>query len=395
MFDLQAIQTAIREFGFDGWLLYDFRGINVLALRVLGIPDAEAKSRRFFYFIPAEGEPRKLVHRIESGALDHLPGQKEIYLAWQELEAGVQKLLAGSKKIAMEYSPRNGNPYVSRVDAGTVELVRDCGVEVGSSGNLISFFESRWTPAQWESHLEADRLNQQAFELAWGWIAEAVRKNRPLKETEVQARVMDFYHQNKMTTYHPPIVGVGPHAGDPHFEPAAAHDTEIKNGDFVLLDMWVKMDRPGAVYSDLTKVGFVGNQVPEKYESIFQIVAAARDASIQVARDAFRDGRPIQGGEVDDAARKVIVDAGYGQYFVHRTGHNIGQETHGNGTHIDNLETREERLLLPETCFSIEPGIYMEEFGVRSEVNVYIDAQGELHVTGGLQTSVLPILATH
>ncbi len=395
MFDLQAIQSAITSFGFDGWLLYDFRGNNVLALRVLGIPNAKIGSRRFFYFIPANGEPQKLVHRIESAALDHLPGKKTVYLSWQELEQGVEKLVGRSKTVAMEYSPRNGNPYVSRVDAGTVELVRSFDVDVQSSGNLISYFESRWTEAQWQSHLEADELNRQAFELAWKMIADHVRAGKSLRETEVQSFVMDFYSQHGMTTYHPPIVAVGPHAGDPHYEPQPGQDSEIQNGDFVLLDMWVKMDRPDAVYSDLTKVGYVGTAVPEKYETIFQIVAAARDASIALVRDAFAEKRPVVGGEADDAARNVIAQAGYGEYFVHRTGHNIGQETHGNGTHIDNLETREERLLLPETCFSIEPGIYLPDFGVRSEINVYIDASGQVHVTGGLQETVLPILASY
>ncbi|MBX3416113.1 MAG: M24 family metallopeptidase [Pirellulaceae bacterium] len=393
MIDLATIQQSIKDFGFDGWLLYDFRGINILALRVLGIPTNKAGSRRFFYFIPANGTPQKLVHRIEQGALDHLPGEKTVYLTWQSLEEGVKKILGSARNVAMEYSPRNGNPYISRVDAGTVELVRDFNVDVKSSGNLISFFESRWSEEQWQLHLEADRLNQAAFEMAWKMIADHVRARKELRETDVQDRVMEYYHENGMTTYSPPIVGVGPNSGDPHYSPQRGADAEIKKGDFVLLDMWAKMDRPGGVYSDLTKVGFVGDSVPEQYEKIFKIVAEARDASIALAREAFAGNRPIAGGKVDDAARRVIEAAGYGEYFVHRTGHNIGEETHGNGTHIDNLETNEERLLLPNTCFSIEPGIYLPEFGVRSEVNVYIEGNGTLHVTGGLQTSVLPILA--
>jgi Xaa-Pro dipeptidase len=393
MIDLATIQQSIKDFGFDGWLLYDFRGINILALRVLGIPTNKAGSRRFFYFIPANGTPQKLVHRIEQGALDHLPGEKTVYLTWQSLEEGVKKILGSARNVAMEYSPRNGNPYISRVDAGTVELVRDFNVDVKSSGNLISFFESRWSEEQWQLHLEADRLNQAAFEMAWKMIADHVRAGKELRETDVQDRVMEYYHENGMTTYSPPIVGVGPNSGDPHYSPQRGADAEIKKGDFVLLDMWAKMDRPGGVYSDLTKVGFVGDSVPEQYEKIFKIVAEARDASIALAREAFAGNRPIAGGKVDDAARRVIEAAGYGEYFVHRTGHNIGEETHGNGTHIDNLETNEERLLLPNTCFSIEPGIYLPEFGVRSEVNVYIEGNGTLHVTGGLQTSVLPILA--
>ncbi len=394
MFDLSSIVETLRNFQIPGWLLYDFRGSNVLALRVLGIPESEAKSRRFFYYIGADGTTRKLVHRIESGALDHLPGDdKTVYLTWQELEAGVAKLLTGVRRVAMEYSPRNQNPYVSKVDAGTIELVQSCGVEVVSSGDLVSYFESRWTPAQWEQHLRADRLNQQAFELAWRFIAESVRGGRAIHESDVQDHVMAFYDQHNLTTYHPPIVGVGPNSGDPHYAPQRGSDRPVRTGDFVLLDMWCKLREPAAVYTDLTKVGFVGDTVPAEYTKIFQIVAAARDAGIELVRQAFAQQQPLYGWQVDQAVRDVIEQTGYGKFFFHRTGHNIGQETHGNGTHIDNLETQDGRLILPETCFSIEPGIYLPEFGVRSEVNVFIDRQQAVHVTGGVQTEVIPVLA--
>ena len=395
LFELASVQAAIKKFGFDGWLMYDFRGLNVLALRVLGIAESDAGSRRFFYYIPAEGEPKKLVHRIEASALDHLPGDKIVYLTWKELHTGVSQLVAGAKKIAMEYSPQNANPYISRVDAGTVELVRASGPEVGSSGNLIQCFEARWSDEQWKLHLQADELNRRAFDLAWKMIADNIRAGKPIRETDVQNYVMDYYAQNNMTTYHPPIVGVGAHSGDPHYAPQPGSDAEIKEGDFVLLDMWVKMDVPNGVYSDLTKVGFVGDAVPEKYKTIFDIVAAARDAGIQTARVAFESGREIQGWEVDRATRDVIDKAGYGEFFIHRTGHNIGQETHGNGAHMDDLETKEDRLILTRTCFSIEPGIYLDEFGVRSEINVFIDDDSQVVVTGGLQTEVTPILAEY
>jgi Xaa-Pro aminopeptidase len=395
MFDLKAVTTALKRFGMQGWLLYDFRASNVLALRILGIPESQAKSRRFFYYINADGTAKKLVHRIESGALDHLPGDKTIYLTWQELESGLRSLLAGTKQVAMEYSPRNGNPYVSKVDAGTIELIRSFGVEVVSSGDLVSFFESRWSARQWEQHQRADQLNQQAFDLAWKLIADRVRENQTIRETDVQEAVMDFYRQHQMTTYHPPIVGVGPNSGDPHYAPQKGLDREIKAGAFVLLDMWAKLDEPGAVYSDLTKVGFIGKSVPETFQSIFNIVAAARDAGIKTVQTAFAAGKPLYGWQVDQATREVIEKAGYGQYFCHRTGHNIGQETHGNGTHIDNLETKDGRLILPETCFSIEPGIYLKEFGVRSEINVFVDREQKVHVTGGLQSAVTPVLADY
>ncbi len=393
MFDLDATQAAIQQFGMDGWLLYDFRGINLLAARIAGIPDDDLGSRRWFYFVPASGQPRKLVHAIEPAMLDHLPGEKIVYLKWQELETGLQSMLSGSGSVAMEYSEKAGNPYVSRVDAGTVELVRSFGPTVVSSGNLIQYFEARFTDEQWQLHLQADALNQQAFEMAWQTIADHARSGQTLSESQLQQKVMDFYQANQMTTYHPPIVGVGRHSGDPHYAPQPGSDSEIKSGDFILLDMWAKMDRPGGVYTDLTKVGFVGEEVPQKYNDIFQIVAAARDAGIACVRDAMANGQTLFGWQVDQATREVIEQAGYGQYFNHRTGHNIGQETHGNGAHIDNLETREDRTLIPRTCFSIEPGIYLEEFGVRSEINVYIADDKQVIVTGGLQTEVLPILS--
>ncbi len=393
MFDLDATQAAIQQFGMDGWLLYDFRGINLLAARIAGIPDDDLGSRRWFYFVPASGQPRKLVHAIEPAMLDHLPGEKIVYLKWQELETGLQSMLSGSGSVAMEYSEKAGNPYVSRVDAGTVELVRSFGPTVVSSGNLIQYFEARFTDEQWQLHLQADALNQQAFEMAWQTIADHARSGQTLSESQLQQKVMDFYQANQMTTYHPPIVGVGPHSGDPHYAPQPGSDSEIKSGDFILLDMWAKMDRPGGVYTDLTKVGFVGEEVPQKYNDIFQIVAAARDAGIACVRDGMANGQTLFGWQVDQATREVIEQAGYGQYFNHRTGHNIGQETHGNGAHIDNLETREDRTLIPRTCFSIEPGIYLEEFGVRSEINVYIADDKQVIVTGGLQTEVLPILS--
>lgn len=392
-FDLAAVQQAICDFGFDGWLLYDFRGSNVLARRVLGFVDSQHSSRRWFYFIPASGTPIKLVHRIETGALDHLPGEKRGYLRWQELEQGIQSLLTGTKRIAMEYSPRTSNPYVSRVDAGVVEVVRGISCEVISSGDLIQLFEATWDDGQWQMHLDAARVTDAAFGVAWKLIAEHTRGGGSVLETEVQRAILDHFAANNLTTYSPPIVGANAHSGDPHFETSLENDTPIRQGDFVLIDLWGKLDKPRAVYSDLTRVGFVGREVPEKYEKIFQIVAAARDAAIALVKQRFAAGQELRGWEVDQAARDVIDKAGYGEYFIHRTGHSIGQETHGNGANMDNLETHEERLVMRRTCFSIEPGIYLPEFGIRSEVNVFIDAAGQVHVTGGeLQRSVLAIM---
>jgi Xaa-Pro dipeptidase len=394
MIDVSAIQAALREFGIDGWLLYDFRGSNVLAQRVLGLAASDVGSRRYAYCVPAHGEPRKLVHRIESGALSALPGSKTVYLRWQEFEEGLGQLVSGLKRVAMEYSSQNAIPYISRVDAGTVELVSKRGVAVVSSGDLIQVFEAAWDEEQERSHFDATVQTVAAYDRAWRFIAEAVGRGTAVDELKVQAEILKHFDEHDLETYSPPIVAVGPHSGNPHHETASGPGTEIREGDFVLIDLWAKLKRPRAVYSDLTRVGFVGRTVPPRYTEIFQIVARARDTAIEMVRAAFAAGKPLAGCEIDRACRQVIEKAGYGDQFVHRTGHSIGQETHGNGANIDDLETHDTRRILPRTCFSIEPGIYLPEFGVRLEVNVYIDRTGKVHVTGGpLQTAVVPILA--
>ncbi|HZY90457.1 MAG TPA: M24 family metallopeptidase, partial [Gemmataceae bacterium] len=382
--------------GLDGWLLYDFRGLNVLARRALHIPTDAILSRRWFYFVPASGEPKKLVHRIEPASLDAYPGRRSVYLRWQELEAGVAELVRGRGRVAMEYVPRNANPYVSRVDAGTVELVRSFGVEVVSSGDLVQQFEACWDDEQWAMHLEASKHTRSAYDAAFGFIAERVRIAGSVRETEVQQRILQHFAAHGLITDHPPIVGVGPHSGDPHYAPGPASDGLIKEGEFVLIDLWAKLDKPRAVYSDLTWTGFVGKEVPAKYEDVFRIVARGRDAAIDRVRTAFAQKQPLQGWQVDRAARDAIEQAGYGAAFCHRTGHSIGQETHGNGANMDDLETHEERRVLPRTCFSVEPGIYLPEFGVRSEVNVFVDGAEQVHVTGGApQTAVVPVLRAY
>ena len=392
MFDLGAVQAAIRDAGLDGWLLYDFRGQNLLAQRVAAV--VPKLSRRWFYFVPASGEPRKLVHAIEPASLDHLPGSnKTVYRRWQDLEAGVGKLVSGAKRVAMEYSERNANPYIGRVDAGTIELVKSFGCTVVASGDLIQQFEAVWDDDQEKSHFEAAKLCRDAYDVAFSFIASEIRTNGKAMETAVQARIMKHFADSGMTTYSPPIVGVGPHSGDPHFDNSDENDAPIERGSFVLIDLWAKMDRPRSVYADYTRVAFVGSSVPEQYTKIFNIVAAARDAGIKTVKAAFATGKPLQGWEIDNATRAVIEQAGYGEFFTHRTGHNIGQEVHGNGAHIDGLETRDDRRIIRRTCFSIEPGIYLPEFGVRSEVDVYIDKDGKVHVTGGdLQKEVHKII---
>ncbi|MFO0952398.1 MAG: Xaa-Pro peptidase family protein [Isosphaeraceae bacterium] len=391
--DIDAIQKALKQFNLDGWLMAEFRGSNVLARRVLGLDDKAFTSRRLFYCVPAEGPPRKLVHRIEPAVLDGLPGEKRIYLRWQELESGIESLVSGMKRVAMEYSPRNGNPYIGKVDAGTVEIVKSLGIEVVPSGDLIQTFEAVWDDDQWKMHREAEAVTTSAYDMAWGLIAEKTRNGGTTSECEIRDAILAHFRKHGAFTDHGPNVSVGAHSGDCHYEPDASHDTPIRQGDFVLIDLWCKMEKPRSVYSDLTRVGFVGETVPSKYAEIFAIVANARDAAIARVREAFAAGRPIHGWEVDDAARQVIEAAGHGPAYVHRTGHSIGQEVHVNGANMDNLETRDDRLILPRTCFSVEPGIYGPEFGIRSEVDVYIGADHSVNVTGGLQTEVVAILA--
>jgi Xaa-Pro aminopeptidase len=294
----------------------------------------------------------------------------------------------------MEYVPRNANPYVSRVDAGTIELVRSFGVDIFSSGDLVQLFEACWDDEQWASHLESARHTSSAFDAAFAFIADRIRRKTAVRETDVQRCILDHFAAHKLFTDHAPICAVGPHSGDPHYAPVKGQDSEIREGDFVLIDLWAKCDRPRAVYSDYTWTAFVGKEVPPRYVEIFNIVRDARDAGIACVQAAFAAGKPLQGWQVDKATRDVIEQAGYGKYFVHRTGHSIGQETHGNGANMDGLETREERRVLPRTCFSIEPGIYLPEFGVRSETNLFVDAGGKVHVTGPkLQTQIVPLLA--
>jgi len=393
-FDLAAVQSALRGAALDGWLLYDFRGLNPLACRIVGFEEGGHRTRRWFYFVPAHGEPRKLVHRIEAGVLDHVPGGKTVYLKWQDLEAGVKALVSGAKRIAMEYSPRNANPYTSRVDAGTVELVRSFGVEIAPSGDLIQQFEATLTDRQIELHHKAAQLTDAAYGIVWDFIAHEIRRSGETSEIAVRDVILEHFRNSSLVTDHSPIVGVGPNAGDPHYETGTGRNTTIRRGDFVLVDLWAKCDEPDGIYSDLTRVAFVGDDVPEKIQQVFSIVASARDAAIELVRTSCERSEVIRGWQVDRAARDVIEKAGYGEHFVHRTGHSIGRETHGNGTHMDDLETHDERQLMRRTLFSIEPGIYLPDFGVRSEVDVLIDADGIPRVTGGMPQSQVQRIRT-
>jgi Xaa-Pro aminopeptidase len=392
--DLANIQAELKDRKLDGWLFYDFHNRDPIAYRVLGLDFGKFTSRRWFYFIPAEGEPRRLVHSVEKTKLDSLPGKKDVYLPWEQLHALLRDILGEpGKKIAMQYSPLNNIPYVAMVDAGTVELVRSFGHEPASSADLVQIFEAIIDEKGYKLHLEACDLVQRIKDEAFGMIGESIRSGKETSEYDIQQFIVKRFEDEGLTcTEEWPIVGVNDHPADPHFEPTPDNTYVIKKGDTVLIDLWAKRDVPGGIFYDITWCGFVGDDPPAKYVEIFGVVRDARIAAVEFIRQKFKKGDPCFGWEVDNVCRKVVADAGYADYFVHRTGHSIGQEVHGNGVHIDNLETKDERQLVPGICFSIEPGIYLEgDMAVRSEINVFITLQGEVVVAGEEQQELILI----
>ena len=389
--DLNAIQAALGEQQLDGWLFYDHHHRDPIAYRVLTIAPAMC-TRRWYYLVPAVGEPAKLVHRIEKYNLDGLPGAAHEYSSWAEQRDKLKGILAGKKRVVMQYSALNDIPYVGLVDAGTVELVRSFGVEVLSSADLVQLFEARWSPQALASHLEAGRVVHAAVRGGFAMIREAVSKGRALGEYDVQQEMARLLDVEGVEADEPPVVAVNTNSSNPHYSPTPATSQAIHQGDFVLLDVWGKCRRPGSVYFDITWTGFVGDLVPNRCTEIFNIVREARDAAVNLVKQAVQESKAIHGYMVDDAARGVITTHGYGEYFVHRTGHSIGEDVHGNGANMDNFETRDNRRIISRTCFSVEPGIYLPEFGVRSEVDVYVE-EHEARVTGEVQQAVVPILS--
>jgi Xaa-Pro aminopeptidase len=392
---IKLIQEALREEHIDGWLLYNFRGSNVFATRIIDLPSHIMQTRRYFYFIPAHGSPQKLVHNIEQWNLDALPGEKTLYVSWQSLRDGVKKIVGGAKKVAMEYSPMNNIPYVSNVDAGTVELVRSHGYEIVSSANLVQRFESCWDDEQAKDNLETAGHLREIVDLTFGFIKKQVNDNAPITEYQVQQFMLSEFKKRGLTTESDPNCSVNANSANPHYEPTKEVHSPLHKGDFVLLDLWAKKDKPRSVYGDITWTGYIGETVPEEYTKIFNVVKGGRDAAIRFVQESFKAGNEICGYQVDDAARNFFKEKGYDQYFVHRTGHSIGEEIHGNGANIDNLETRDERRIIPQTSFSIEPGIYLTgKFGVRSEIDMYVTKTKEAIVTGlPMQEKVVAILA--
>ena len=387
--DLDAIRRALVPAAVDGWLLYDFRGSNPIARRLIGFDERQIGTRRWFYWIPAKGEPIAIVHAIEKEAV-RAPGQRLVYRSWRELESHLADVLKGARSVAMEYSPRAAIPYISRVDAGTIEMVRSCGPEVVSSADLVQEFEARWSPAQKALHDRAARDTLLAKDEGFALIRERLAAGMAVKESEVQAFIQSRFDARGLVTDHPCIVAVNEHASDPHFETAAGpRDKEIRKGDLVLIDLWAKVaNDPQAVYYDATWMAFCGQSVPPRMVEVWEAVKGGRDAAVAFIQKAVAEKRTIRGAEVDDVSRGFIEARGFGDYFLHRTGHSIGAEVHGNGVNIDNLETRDERTLISGVCFSIEPGVYLPEFGVRSEIDVYV-GEDSAEVTGDIQRELL------
>jgi Xaa-Pro aminopeptidase len=389
--DINAIQGDLRAAKLDGWLFYDFRGRDPIALGILQLPPG-MRTRRWFYFVPAKGAPRKLVHKIETESLAALPGDRLFYAGQEELSRNLRKLLGRAKKVAMQYSPKNAIPYVAMVDAGTVELVRAAGAKVVSSADLVQKYDACWSKDQLDSHLAAgvviDRVVREAFQLA----AKNVREKKNFTEYDLKQWFLKEFEAAGITADQGPDIAVGPHASDPHYGPTPESASPIREGDLLLLDVWGKTKARGSVYYDVTWMGYLGAKVPEKMARVFAVVREARDKAIALIQSSVAAGKPLEGWQVDQAARKVIEKAGYGKYFFHRTGHNIGESVHGNGVNMDGLETHDVRHLIPGTCNSIEPGIYLPEFGVRTEVNVYI-GEKEARVTGAVQKEILALLA--
>jgi Xaa-Pro dipeptidase len=390
-FQLSELQNDIRAAKLDGWLFYDFRGRDPIAHRILNLPHG-MRTRRWFYFVPAKGTPRKLVHKIETESLAAVPGETLYYAGYDELRKNLAKAIGRAKVVAMQYSPKAAVPYVAMVDAGTVELVRGTGAKVVSSADLVQKFEACWTPQQLGSHLAAGKIIDRVIRGAFDEAAKHVLAKQPLTEYDLQQWILKEFDAAGIQREDGPDVAVNANASDPHYAPLPGKSAPIREGDLLLLDVWGKTKDASSVYYDVTWIGYLGVKVADKYAKVFSVLRQARDKAVDLILTSVAAGKPLQGWQVDEAARTIIEKAGYGKYFFHRLGHNIGETIHGNGANMDNLETHDTRHLIPKTCTSVEPGIYLPEFGMRTEVNVYI-GDGEARVTGAVQKEILPLLA--
>ncbi len=390
---IEEIQKALKDLKLDGWLFYDFHRRDPIAQKILSIDSNKIITRRWFYFIPSEGTPKKLVHSIEPYYLDHLPGDKFVYLAWQKLHALLKDILGTSKKIAMQYSKNNMIPYICVVDGGTLELIRSFGTEVVSSGELVSLFESHLTDNDIESHKQAASVLYAVKDFAFSEISRRVKNNETCNEFIIQQLMLDKFRENDMIWDMGPIVSINQNNADPHYIPTSDINSAIGVGDTVMIDLWAKKNISGSIYADITWMAYVGAEIPDFHKNIFDIVCKARDSALSLLKSRFNSQSSIQGWEVDDACRSIIIAAGYEDNFFHRTGHNIGGEVHGPGVHMDNLETKDERNIIKGSCFSIEPGIYFKgQNGFRSEIDVIITNLGQVEVAGEIQDKLIPLL---
>jgi Xaa-Pro aminopeptidase len=391
--DIAAVQAALKADRLDAWLLYDFRGLNPIAAEVTAIArqGGHLATRRWYYLIPATGEPRKLVHAIEKNSLAHLPGTTERYSRRDQLQDGLRQLLTGVHRVAMEYSAECSIPYISRVDAGTMELVRRSGVDVVSSGDLVQRFAAVWDGAAIATHQQASEKLYRVKDRAFETIARRTRDGVPTTEYDIQQAMAGYFREEGLVSDSDPNVSAVENAGNPHYLPTASQTRAIRRDELVLLDLWGKLDQPGAVFADITWMGFTGRQVPERYAKAFAAIAAARDAAIALVQRAAAGGQELRGWQVDRAASSVLQSAGYRDQILHRTGHSLGETVHGNGVNMDDYETHDDRRLLPGTGFTIEPGIYFDDFGVRTEINMIVNAR-DASVTGAVQTEILALV---
>jgi Xaa-Pro aminopeptidase len=390
---IQDVQKLLSSMQIDGWLLYDFRRSNPLIHDFLGLPKEAHLTRRFFYWIPSHGKPVRIVHQIESHVLDALPGEKKIYLKWQTLDALLKETLKGAKKIAMEYSPRGAIPYLSKVDGGTIDLVRETGVQIVSSGQILQVYSCTWDDALLKSHLYAANVLEEAVQHTWDWISDELKRGRTITEYAMGEQILEVFAKHDCVADGFPICAIGPHSADPHYTPSKESSSILKRGDWVLIDISCKKKADRAVFADITRVAVADERPTKEQQAVFDIVRSAQRTATEFIRERISQGQSVRGYEADQVCRQVIEEAGYGSYFIHRTGHNLHTEVHGPGAHLDSLETFDDRLLIPRTCFTIEPGIYLSgSFGVRLEYDVFIHDNQTLQITGGLQEQIKTFL---
>ena len=395
VFDLNTIQKALSDYKLDGWLFYDFHGNDPIGKTILKMSLEEVQTRRWYYFIPVMGVPVKIVHSIEKAVLDHLPGKKIVYLGYKEMENKLSKLFKKGNKIAVQYSPKNGIPYISRMDAGTFELLKSFHIRLKTSADLVQLFEARWSQSQLSTHMNSAKHLYQIVSETFTMIHDKILNHEEINEYIAQRFMIQRMSECGLQFDHPPIVAADVNSGNPHYMPTSIQCAPIFPKSLIQLDIWAKEKNEYAVYADISWVGYVGEQVPDEYSKLFSVIKKARDAAINFVDTSIKAGEKIGGWQVDDVARRIIRDSGYGSYFIHRTGHSIGREVHANGANIDNLEIKDERLIIPNTCFSIEPGIYFSEYGMRTEVDVFVDNDGAHIYTQPIQNEIIPLMKSN